>query len=75
MCLSFAPQTGDTNKFLREDCHLALDAMVENRSPARVVAVITSEDVLNHKNPTIRLRFLWLRTSSVVMTAMTLAGL
>ncbi len=23
-------KTGDTNKFLREDCHLALDAMVDN---------------------------------------------
>ena len=45
---------GDTNKFLREDCHLALDAMVENLSPARVIAVITTEDVLNHKNPTVR---------------------
>ena len=58
MCLSTPPQTGDTNKFLREDCHLALDAMVENLSPARVIAVITSEDVLNHKNPTIRLEIL-----------------
>ena len=45
---------GDTNKFLREDCHLALDAMVENLSPARVIAVITTDDFLNHKNPTVR---------------------
>ena len=28
-------KTGDTNKFLREDCHVALDAMVEYLSPVR----------------------------------------
>ena len=33
---------------------MALDAMVENLSPARVIAVITTEDMITHKNPTIR---------------------
>ncbi len=28
-------KTGDTNKFLREDCHVALDAMVDNLSANR----------------------------------------
>ncbi len=46
-------KTGDTNKFLREDCHVALDAMVENLSASKVVAVVTSE-VMLHKNPTVR---------------------
>ena len=46
-------KTGDTNKFLREDCHAALDSMVENVSPAKAILVITAE-TLNHKNPVIR---------------------
>ncbi len=54
IALPLINKTGDTNKFLREDCHLALDAMVENLSPARVVAVVTASDVLSHKSPTIR---------------------
>jgi hypothetical protein len=28
-------KTGDTNKFLREDCNQALDRMVENINPIR----------------------------------------
>ena len=47
-------KTADTNKFLREDCHVALDSMIENLSHVRVVAVITSDELLSHKNPVIR---------------------
>jgi hypothetical protein len=54
IALPLISKTGDTNKFLREDCHLALDVMVDNLSPARVIAVITTDDVVNHKSPTIR---------------------
>ncbi len=32
VALPLIHKTGDTNKFLREDCHVALDAMVENLS-------------------------------------------
>jgi hypothetical protein len=39
---------------MREDCHVALDAMVENVTPARVVSIVTSEAVLGHKNPVVR---------------------
>merc|ERR1740128_615086 len=46
-------KTGDTNKFLREDCNFALDRMVENISPQRSIAVLTGE-ILHHKSPIIR---------------------
>ncbi|TRY68490.1 hypothetical protein TCAL_01388 [Tigriopus californicus] len=47
-------KTGDTNKFLREDCHVALDAIIENLPNTKVLSVITADPVLNHKNPVIR---------------------
>ena len=37
MAVPLITKTGDTNKFLREDCHVALDAMVEYLSPVRYV--------------------------------------
>ena len=40
-------------RFLREDCNIALDRMVENVSPSRVIAIVTSEPITN-KNPVIR---------------------
>jgi len=46
-------KTGETNRFLREDCNYALDKMVENVSSSRAIAVVTSEP-LNNKNPVIR---------------------
>jgi hypothetical protein len=46
-------KTGETNRFLREDCNQALDKMVENVNSSRAIAVITSEP-LNNKNPVIR---------------------
>lgn len=47
-------KTGDTNKFLREDCHVALDAMVEHVASTKVIGLLSSESILNHKNPTVR---------------------
>ena len=46
-------KTGETNRFLREDCNLALDKMVENVNPSKSILVITSEP-LNSKNAVIR---------------------
>merc|ERR1719483_1483387 len=46
-------KTGETNRFLREDCNQSLDKMVENVSPARAIVVITAEP-LNNKSPVIR---------------------
>ena len=46
-------KTGETNRFLREDCNCALDKMVENVNSSRAIAVITAEP-LNNKNPVIR---------------------
>ncbi|QQP52835.1 Protein FAM179Blike, partial [Caligus rogercresseyi] len=47
-------KTGDTNKFLRDDCHIALDHLVENLNPIKVIALLTSESYLHHKNPVVR---------------------
>ena len=46
-------KTGETNRFLREDCNQALDKMVENVNPSKSILVITSEP-LNSKNAVIR---------------------
>ncbi len=46
-------KSGDTNKFLREDCNVALDAVVENSSPSKLILVTTSE-VVYHKSPIVR---------------------
>ena len=46
-------KTGETNRFLREDCNQALDRMVENVNPSKSILVITSEP-LNSKNAVIR---------------------
>ena len=47
-------KSGDTNKFLREDCHVALDHIVEsNVAPAKLIAVLTA-DLISHKNPVVR---------------------
>jgi hypothetical protein len=35
MALPLLIKTGDTNRFLREDCNLALDRMVDNINPVR----------------------------------------
>ena len=32
-------KSGDTNKFLREDCNVALDAIVENSSPQKIILI------------------------------------
>ena len=42
-------KTGETNRFLREDCNQALDKMVENVNPSESILVITSE-LLKSKN-------------------------
>jgi hypothetical protein len=47
-------KSGDTNKFLREDCNIALDNIVENVSPGKVISVLTTPEVLSHKNPVVR---------------------
>ena len=47
-------KSGDTNKFLREDCHVALDHVVENGvSSAKLINLITAE-LVSHKNPVVR---------------------
>ena len=47
-------KSGDTNKFLREDCNVALDAIVENVSHLKIIAVVTSPEIAGHKNPVVR---------------------
>ena len=47
-------KSGDTNKFLREDCNVALDHVIENVSYLKSIAVITQPEVVGHKNPVIR---------------------
>ena len=32
-------KSGDTNKFLREDCNVALDAIVENSNPSKLILI------------------------------------
>ena len=32
-------KSGDTNKFLREDCNVALDAIVENSNPCKIILI------------------------------------
>ena len=46
-------KSGDTNKFLREDCNVALDAIVENSSPQKLILIVTAEFVY-HKSPVVR---------------------
>ena len=46
-------KSGDTNKFLREDCNVALDAIVENSSPSKIILIVTAE-VVYHKSPVVR---------------------
>ena len=47
-------KSGDTNKFLREDCHVALDHLVEsNVAPSKLIGVLTG-DLAAHKNPVVR---------------------
>ena len=52
-------KSGDTNKFLREDCHVALDHVVENMvggggsSGSKLITVLTG-DLVSHKNPVVR---------------------
>ena len=53
IALPLVLKTGETNRFLREDCNIALDRMVENVSSSRVIAIVTSEPITN-KNPVIR---------------------
>jgi len=53
IALPLVLKTGETNRFLREDCNLCLDRMVENVSSTRVIGIITSEPLTN-KSPVIR---------------------
>ena len=46
-------KSGDTNKFLREDCNVALDAIVENSSPSKIILIVTAE-LVYHKSPVVR---------------------
>lgn len=46
-------KSGDTNKFLREDCNVALDAIVENSAPSKIILIVSSEAV-HHKSPLVR---------------------
>ena len=47
-------KSGDTNKFLREDCHVALDHVVENVvNSAKLITVLTA-NLVSHKNPVVR---------------------
>ena len=46
-------KSGDTNKFLREDCNVALDAIVENSSASKIIMIVTAEAVY-HKSPVVR---------------------
>ncbi len=52
--LTLLNKSGDTNKFLREDCNVALDAIVENVSHVKSIAVMTSPEIVGHKNPVVR---------------------
>ena len=45
-------KSGDTNKFLREDCNVALDAIVENCSPQKLILIVTAELVILFYNLT-----------------------
>ena len=47
-------KSGDTNKFLREDCNVALDHVIENVSFVKSVAVMTTPEMIGHKNPVVR---------------------
>ena len=53
VALPLIMKTGETNRFLREDCNQALDKMVENVSPSKSIMVITAEP-LNSKNAVVR---------------------
>ena len=53
IALPLVLKTGETNRFLREDCNQALDRMVENVNPSKTILIITSEP-LNSKNAVIR---------------------
>ena len=53
IALPLIMKTGETNRFLREDCNQALDKMVENVSPSKSILVVTAEP-LNSKNAVIR---------------------
>ena len=53
IALPLIMKTGETNRFLREDCNQALDKMVDNVSPSKSILVITAEP-LNSKNAVIR---------------------
>ena len=53
IALPLVMKTGETNRFLREDCNQALDKMVENVNPSKSILVITAEP-LNSKNAVIR---------------------
>lgn len=46
-------KSGDTNKFLREDCNVSLDAIVENSSPSKIILIVTAE-LVYHKSPVVR---------------------
>jgi hypothetical protein len=52
--LTLLNKSGDTNKFLREDCNVALDAIVENVAHVKSIAVMTSPEIVGHKNPVVR---------------------
>ena len=47
-------KSGDTNTFLREDCNVALDHVIENVSFVKSVAVMTTPEMIGHKNPVVR---------------------
>ena len=49
IALPLVMKTGETNRFLREDCNQALDKMIENVSPSKSILIITAEP-LNSKN-------------------------
>ena len=53
IALPLIMKTGETNRFLREDCNQALDKMVDNVNPSKSILVITAEP-LNSKNAVIR---------------------
>ena len=46
-------KSGDTNKFLQEDCNVALDAIVENSNPQKIILIVTAE-LVYHKSPLVR---------------------
>ncbi|XP_023289505.1 TOG array regulator of axonemal microtubules protein 1-like [Orussus abietinus] len=46
-------RTADTNRFLRVDCHAALDKMVEHLSPHRIIGIIVYRGA-SHQNPIVR---------------------